>query len=147
MIEAKLRVKLTKLSNVDTHFYGKITSEKVVEDTMFFEKDIRSVIAPFGIKATIAIDHHYDGCEEKGSDIFEININKYYFEEDVVPNTYHCCFAIDGKMYDLGFGVKDDQIKDLTLCEWASVGDFEDGDDPMFYYYKDEFREYFKMYL
>jgi hypothetical protein len=147
MIEAKLKVKLTKLSNVDTHFYGKITSEKVVEDTMFCEKDIRSVIAPFGIKATIAIDHHYDGCEEKGSDIFEINVNKYYFEEDVVPNTYHCYFAIDEKMYELSFSVKDDQIKDLTLCEWASVGDFEDGDEPMFYYYKDEFREYFKMYL
>ena len=147
MIEAKLKVKLTKLSNLDTHFYGKITNEKVVEDTMFCEKDIRSVIAPFGIKATIAIDHHYDGCEEKGSDIFEININKYYFQEDVLPNTYHCHFTIDGKMYELSFSVKDEQIGDLTLSEWASVGDFEDGDDPLFYYYKDEFREYFKMYL
>ena len=77
MIEAKLRVKLTKLSNLDTYFYGKITSEKVVEDTMFCEKDIRSDIAPFGVKATIAIDHHYDGCEEKGSDFLRRCSSKY----------------------------------------------------------------------
>ena len=146
MIEAKLKVKLKKLSNLNTHFYGKITNEKVIEDTLFCEKDIRRDIAPFGIKATIAIDHHYDGCDEKGSDIFEININKYYFQEDVLPNTYHCYFAIDDKMYELSFSVKNGLIADLTLTEWSSVGDYEDGDDPMFYYYKDEFKEYFKMF-
>jgi hypothetical protein len=82
--------------------------------------------------------------EDVTNDIF---IRIYKLEEDVLPNTYHCYFAIDGKMYELSFSVKDDQIKDLTLSEWASVGDFENGDEPMFYYYKDEFREYFKMYL
>ena len=146
MVEAKLKVKLTKLSNLDTHFYGKITSEKVVEDTLFCEKDTRSIIVPFGIKAKIAISHHYDGCDERGTDMFDININKYYFQEDVLPNTYHCYFAIDGTMYELSFSVKNKQIDNLTLSEWASVGDFEDGDVPLFYYYKDEFREYFEMY-
>lgn len=146
MIEAKLRVELTKLSKVENPFYGKTTTKEVFERAFYHDKDERDNIAPFGIKATIAIDHHYDGCEEKGSDIFEININKYYFQEDVVPNTYHCYFAIDEKMYELCLGVKDDQVKDLTLCEWASVGDFEDSDEPLFYYHKDEFREYFKMY-
>lgn len=147
MVEAKLRVELTQISKVENPFYGKTTIKKVVEETFYHDKDERGNIAPFGIMATIPIKHHYDNCDEDGVDVFDIKLNKYYFEEDVLPNTYHCLFTIDDKVYELALGVKNDQIADLTLCEWACVGDFEDGDNPMFYYYKDEFTSFLKMYL
>ncbi len=139
MVEAKIRVKLTKLSNVENPFYGKTIAKNVFEQTLYHDKDERENIAPFGITATIPIKHYY------GTDVFDIKLNKYYFDEDILPNTYHCFFTIDDKMYELCLGVKDDQVNDLTLCEWASVGDFEDGDDPMFYHYKDEFTSYQKL--
>ena len=142
-----MRVELTKLSKVENPFYGKTITKEVFERTFYHDKDERDNIAPFGITATIPINHHYDNCDEDGVDVFDIKLNKYYFEEDVMPNTYHCFFSIDEKMYELCLGVKDDQVKDLTLCEWASVGDFEDCDEPMFYYNKDEFTSFLKMYL
>lgn len=147
MVEAKIRVELTKLSKVENPFYGKTTTKNVFEQTLYHDKDERDNIAPFGITATIPIEHHYDECDEKGTDVFDIKLNKYYFDEDVLPNTYHCFFIIDEKMYELSMGIENEQILDLTLSEWASVGDFEDGNDPMFYYYKDEFTSYYKMYL
>ena len=142
MVEAKIRVELTKLSKVENPFYGKTTTKKVVEETLYHDRDERDNIAPFGIMATIAIER-IDG----DTDVLDIKLNKYYFDEDDLPNTYHTFFEIDGKEFELCLGVKDDQVADLTLCEWDCVGDFEDGDDPMYYYHKDKFTSFLKMYL
>lgn len=147
MVEAKIRVELTMLSKVENPFYGKTTTKKVIEESYYHDKDERNNIAPFGINATIAIEHHYDHCDEDGVDVFDIRLNKYYFEEDVLPNTYHTFFNIDGKTYELSMSVVNEQVKNLALFEWASVGDFEDGDKPLFCYCKDEFTSYQKMYL
>jgi hypothetical protein len=143
VIEAKLRVKLTKLSDVENFFYGKTTRTMVVEDVMENTCDKRENISPFGIKAIIDIKRHYDKDE---THIFEINVNKHYFEEDVMPNTYHCFFIIDEKVYELCLGIKDEQVCDLTLAEWSSVGDFENDGEPLYYYHKDKFRMFNKMY-
>lgn len=142
MVEAKLRVELTHLSDDVNPFYGKSMTTKVVEETISNDKDERENIAPFGIKASISIERGQGHI-----DVFNINVNKHFFEEDELPNTYHCFFNIDGKVYELSFGVKKDQISDLTLCEWLEVGYFEDGDNADNYYYIEAFTTYFKLYL
>ena len=142
MVEEKLRVELTQISNDENPFYGKTTAKKVVEETFYHDKDERDNIAPFGIMGTIAIERSLGN-----TDVFDIKLNKYYFEEDELPNTYHCFFSINDKIYELCLGVKDDQIADLTLCEWVDVGYFEDGEDADNIYGIKEFTSFLKMYL
>ena len=142
MVEEKLRVELTQISNDENPFYGKTTAKKVVEETFYHDKDERDNIAPFGIMGTIAIERSLGN-----TDVFDIKLNKYYFEEDELPNTYHCFFTINDKIYELCLGVKDDQIADLTLCEWVCVGYFEDGEDADNIYGIKEFTSFLKMYL
>ena len=142
MVEEKLRVELTQISNDENPFYGKTTAKKVVEETFYRDKDERDNIAPFGIMGTISIERSLGN-----TDIFDIKLNKYYFEEDELPNTYHCFFTINDKIYELCLGVKDDQIADLTLCEWVCVGYFEDGEDADNIYGIEDFTSFLKMYL
>jgi len=119
MIEPKLRVEILENRSDRNPFYGSTICKKVIEESYFHEYDKRSNIAPFGIKATINI----------GLRKLDITINRYMFEDDVLPNTYHCFFSDGNEVYEVSMGIKDGKIINLNLSRWLEYGYFSDGDD------------------
>lgn len=119
MVEAKLRVEILENICDRNPFYGSSMHKKVIEESYFNDYDKRSDIAPFGIKATIKVNNK----------VFDITINRYMFENDVLPNTYHYFFSDGHEVYEVSMGIKDDKILNLNLSRWFEYGYFADGDN------------------
>lgn len=132
MREAKLRVEQTTFNNGTTIYYGNVITKKVVEDYHIAEFDKRKDIAPCGVSATIAIDRSYNDIDDNNIDekeVFDIKITASYLDyED--ENRYNTFFEINGRTYEVcvWYG-EDNTISEISLLEWESYGDFEDGDD------------------
>jgi hypothetical protein len=123
MVEAKLRVETTECRNNNNSSYGNSLVKKVTEETFYHDKDVRTHIAPRGIKATLIIDKV----------VMDITINKYYLEHEATDDglsRYIAFFGINDKVYEVcvWFDI-DNKIKDVSLSEWLQIGDFENGDD------------------
>ena len=133
MVEAKLRVEVTHFSNVENPIYGGTITKNVIEETFIHDYDKRdkSEIAPCGVMAIFSIDKSYeseDGKKIDAKEIIDIKINKYYLEE-VADNGYNAFFQHDGKVYELFIHFCGAHISLITLSEWLSEGDFEDGEE------------------
>ena len=123
MVEAKLRVETLENRNNNNPFYGNSLVKKVTEETFYRDKDVRTHIAPRGIKATLKV----------GDVVMDITINKYYLEHEVTDDglsRYIAFFGINDKVYEVcvWFDI-DNKIKDVSLSEWLKIGYFENGDD------------------
>lgn len=123
MVEAKLRVETLENRNNNNPFYGNSLVKKVTEETFYHDKDVRTHIAPSGIKATLKV----------GKVVMDITINKYYLEHEATDdglNRYIAFFGINDKVYEVcvWFDI-DNKIKDVSLSEWLQIGYFEDGDN------------------
>jgi hypothetical protein len=128
MVEAKLRVETTEYRNKNTMgdenpFYGNSLVKKVTEETFYHDKDVRTHIAPRGIKATLMV----------GDVVMDITINKYYLEHEATDDglsRYIAFFGINDKVYEVcvWFDI-DNKIKDVSLSEWLQIGYFENGDN------------------
>ena len=124
MVEAKLRVETLEYRNNNNPFYGNSLFKKVTEETFYHDKDVRTNIAPSGIKATLKVGDVM---------VMDITINKYYLEHEATDdglNRYIAFFGINDKVYEVcvWFDI-DNKIKDVSLSEWLQIGDFENGDD------------------
>lgn len=123
MVEAKLRVETLENRNNNNPFYGNTLIKKVTEETFYHDKDVRTHIAPRGIKAKLKI----------GDVVMDITINKYYLEHEATDyglSRYIAFFGINDKVYEVcvWFDI-DNNIKDVSLSEWLQIGDFENGDN------------------
>ena len=123
MVEAKLRVETLENRNNNNPFYGNSLVKKVTEETFYHDKDVRTHIAPSGIKATLIVDKV----------VMDITINKYYLEHEATDDglsRYIAFFSIEEKVYEVcvWFDI-DNKIKDVSLSEWLQSGNFEDGGD------------------
>jgi hypothetical protein len=132
MVEAKLRVETTERRNNNNPFYGNSLVKKVTEETFYHDKDVRTHIAPRGIKATLKV----------GDVVMDITINKYYLEYEATDdglNRYIAFFGINDKVYEVCVWFnQDNSIKAISLSEWLQSGYFEDGDDADNIYWSDE---------
>lgn len=140
MREAKLRVEQTTYNNGKTAFYGNVITKKVVEDYHIAEFDKREEIAPCGLYATISIDRSHNDISSNKIDekeVFDIKITASYFDYEA-ENRYLAFFEIGGKTYEVCVWYEKDTIKAVSLSEWESYGDFEDGDDASNIYRGDE---------
>ena len=141
MREAKLRVEQTTFNNGTTTYYGNVITKKVVEDYHIAEFDKRKDIAPCGVSATIAIDRNHndiDGNKIDEKEVFDIKITASYLDYEA-ENRYLAFFEIGGRTYEVcvWYG-KDNTISEISLSEWESYGDFEDGDDADNIYWGDK---------
>ena len=123
MVEAKLRVETLENRNNNNPFYGNSLIKKVTEETFYHDKDVRTHIAPSGIKATLTV----------GKVVMDITINKYYLEHEATDDglsRYIAFFGINDKVYEVcvWFDI-DNKIKDVSLSEWLQIGYFENGYD------------------
>ena len=133
MVEAKLRVEVTRISNVVNPIYGGTITKNVIEETFIHDYDKRdkSEIAPCGVMAIFSIDKSYESADGKKIDakeIIDIKINKYYLEE-VADNGYNAFFQHDGKVYELFIHFGGKHITYISLSEWLDKDEFEDGVD------------------
>ena len=136
MVEAKIRVEVTHISDaVNKHYYGKTTTKKVTEETFIHDMDKRTKIAPYGVTAIFSLDKsYYDGEDYinnkkiNAKDIFDIKVSRRYFDHEH-ENGYIAFFHIDERVYELWVLFDGKHIINIMLSEWLSEGDFENGDD------------------
>ena len=138
MVEAKLRVEVTRFSNVENPIYGNTIVKNVYEETHIRDFDKRGTkvapfcsVAPYGVAATFSIDRSYEDAEGKKIDakeIFDIKIGKYYLTDED-NGAYSALFQHDNKMYELFVHFSGKHITFISLSEWLDKGDFEDGEE------------------
>ena len=110
-------------------FYGDYVTTKVDSRTIVNQKYVGLVPPKSGIKFTITT---------LSGDKVTFIIGKYYFtgeyEKDHDANTeYSLGFGYDGHMYDICVDALGELV---SLDEWYSYGDFEDGNEPDIHYTK-----------
>lgn len=132
MVESKIRVEVTHISDaVNKYYYGKTTTKKVYEETHIHDMDKRANIAPYGVYAIFSIDRSYTDDEDKrinAKEIFDIKVNRRYLDHES-SGSYLAFFQIDEKVYELFVHFEGAHITNITLSEWLNCGYFEDGDD------------------
>ena len=132
MVEAKIRVEVTHISDaVNKHYYGKTTTKKVTEETLIHDMDKRTKIAPYGVTAIFSVKRDYvdgEGKSINAKDIFDIKVSRRYFDHEY-ENGYIAFFHLDERVYELYVFFDGKHITNIMLSEWLNEGDFEDGDD------------------
>lgn len=125
-METKLRVEVKEEPFNNQKFYGNAYSTKVVENVFHCEYDNRENIAPLGIKATLKL--------ENGSTMTitaEKNAINYDTYSEGEKTNYYTFFQVDNWVYELEVTFLNDNLVDnVSLSEWYSNEDFEDGVNP-----------------
>jgi predicted metal-dependent RNase len=116
-------------------FYGSTNVKKVVEDIIIRDFDKRKDIAPCGIRTTITI-----GTNK----VLDIKISKHYLDHEG-EGKYLAIFSIEEKVYEFFIKFdKQNRLDFMTLSEWLSSGDFEDGEDADNIYHTEDFTSFDK---
>lgn len=124
-MEAKLRVEVKGEPFNNQNFYGNSYSTKVVEDIFHCEYDNREHIAPLGIKVTLKLENGSTMTitAEKNA----INYDTYFHG---VKTNYYTFFQVDNRVYELEvMFLYDNLVGNVSVSEWYSHEDFEDGVD------------------
>lgn len=122
-MEAKLRIEVKGEPFNNQNFYGNSYSTKVVEDVFHCEYDNRENIAPLGIKATLKLEN--GDTMTITADKNAINYDTYIYGD---KTNYYAFFHVDNWVYELEVTFLNDNLVDnVSLSEWYSNGDFEDG--------------------
>jgi len=144
MVEAKLRVEMTEARNGSKNpFYGNTMVKKVVEDILYHDTDKRKDVAPCGVWVTIGIKSKVALGEGdtplETLRVFDIKINRHYFDRESNIGDYVAYFSIEEKTYEVWIHIIDGHITDITLSEWLQSSYFEDGDNADNVYHKENF--------
>jgi len=144
MVEAKLRVEMTETRNGSkNHFYGNTMVKKVVEDILYHDTDKRKDVAPCGVCATIGIKSKVTLGEGdtplETLRVFDIKINRRYFDRESNIGGYVAYFSIEEKTYEVWVHFEDGHLTNITLSEWLQSSYFENGDNADNVYSKEVF--------
>lgn len=122
-MEARLRVEVKKAPFNERNFYGKSSMTYVVESIFNCEYDKREVIAPYGVKVELPLS---DG------EIMTIIADKRFLDENDICDNMQCfeiSFLNQDKAYGLELYFINDELYNVIVREWLSMGDYEDGAD------------------
>ncbi len=123
-METKLRVEVKEEPFNNQKFYGNSYATKVVEDIFNCEYDNRENIAPLGIKASLKL--------ENGSTMTitaEKNAINYDTYSEGEKTNYYTFFHVDNWVYELEVTFLNNNLDNISVSEWYSNEDFEDGVD------------------
>ena len=122
-MEARLRVEVKTAHFFERNFYGKTFGISVVENIFNCEYDKREVIAPYGVKVELPLSN--------GRTMTIIADKRFLVDNDIYDNMQ--CFETSFLYQDMAYGLEldfiNDELCDVIIREWLSMGDYEDGAD------------------